>query len=129
MEFTLRDFGYPVSIARLRALFERSQWYTRDELVHYQEEQLRQTIRHAYLNVPYYRDQFRRLRLSPADIRVVADLAKIPPLSKADLRANFRRLQADNRQRFHPREVRTSGTSGQPLVFLADKPSNVLEFV
>lgn len=129
IDFKLRDFCYPLSILRLRRQFERSQWAPREALVRDQERRLRRIVAHAYENVPHYRDTFRRLGLSPADIRTLEDLPKIPTLSKANLREQFPNLQADNRARFHPREARTSGTSGEPTRFLLDKPANVLEFV
>jgi phenylacetate-CoA ligase len=128
IEFKIRDFCYPLAVLRLRAFFERSQWFSQEELVRYQEQRLRTIVAHAYEAVPYYRDVFRRLRLTPADVRTLADLSKIPPLSKATLRAEFPRLQAINKARFRPREVRTSGTSGAPCRLLMDKPANVLEF-
>ena len=129
IDFKLRDFRYPLSILRLRSQFERSQWSPREDWIGDQERQLRRIVAHAYENVPYYRDTFRALGLSPADVRTLADLPRIPTLSKADLRARFADLRATNRARFHPREARTSGTSGEPVRFLIDKPANVLEFV
>jgi phenylacetate-CoA ligase len=129
VEFRLRDFFYPISILRLRNFFERSQWWPQTQLQDYQEERLRQVIRHAYHHVPYYQDLFRRLKLTPEDIRGLSDLPKIPRLSKATLRREFRRLQAVDKERYHPRCVQTSGTSGEWVRFLVDKPSNVLEFV
>jgi phenylacetate-CoA ligase len=129
IEFKIRNFCYPVSLIRLRRLFERSQWFSPEELVGYQEQQLCRIIHQAYHFVPYYRDLFTRLKLQPNDIRTLDDLQKLPTLSKATLRNEFVRLQATNRKQYRPRIAQTSGTSGQPLSFLIDKPSNVLEFV
>ncbi len=36
IEFTIRDFGHPLAILRLRAFFERSQWFTLEEFADYQ---------------------------------------------------------------------------------------------
>jgi phenylacetate-CoA ligase len=129
IDFKLRDFRYPLSILRLRRQFERSQWSSRESLIRDQERRLRRIVEHACQNVPYYRDTFTSIGLSPGDIRTLADLPKIPTLSKADLRAQYPRLQAEGRARFHPREARTSGTSGEPVRFLLDRSANVLEFV
>ncbi len=129
IDFKLRDFCYPLSILRLRREFERSQWFPREMLIRDQERRLRHIVAHAYENVPYYRDAFRALDLTPADIRTLSDLTKIPTLSKASLRTHFPDLMAANRARFHPRAARTSGTSGEPVRFLIDKQANVLEFV
>jgi phenylacetate-CoA ligase len=128
VNFTVREFGYPWSILRMRQLLEQSQWFTREQLREYQEERLRGVIENAYAHVPYYRNLFRSLSLTPADIRTLSDLKKLPLLSKDTVRKDFEHLRADNAQHHHPRVEQTSGTSGEPLRFLLDKPSNVLEF-
>jgi phenylacetate-CoA ligase len=128
IEFKVRDFCYPVALLRLRRQFERTQWLPADQLIHDQEQRLRQVVARAYHQVPYYQDLFRSLKLRADDIRTVADLHKLPTLSKATLRREFPRLQATDR-RYRPQVARTSGSSGEPVRFLLDKPSNVLEFV
>src|SRR5262249_3744099 len=60
--------------------------------------------------------------------RTVSDLNKLPILSKETVRREFEHLWADNRRQFRPHMEQTTGTSGEPLRFLLDKPSNVLEF-
>jgi phenylacetate-CoA ligase len=129
LEFKLADFAYPVSLLRLRAGFAKSQWYSRDQQILHQEERLRSIVQQAYWHVPYYRELFDRMRLRPEDIRHIADLQKLPILTKKILRDEFGRLQADNRSKFRPQTVYTSGTTGTRVQFLVDKPSNVLEFV
>jgi phenylacetate-CoA ligase len=114
---------------RLRRFFERSQWFTPEEHVRYQEQCLRQVIRQAYHRVPYYSDLFRSLKLRPEDIRTPGDLRKLPTLSKATLRDEFQRLRATDSRRHRARLAQTSGSSGQQLRFLLDRPANVLEFV
>ncbi len=129
IEFNLREFGHPLSILRLRRFFEKSQWLPVDDLLLCQEQLLRRTVAHAYEQVPYYQGLFRQIRLRPADVRTLADLQKIPRLPKAILRAEFVRLQARDKDRHSPRWYQTSGTSGEPVRFLLDKPANILEFV
>lgn len=53
----------------------------RDEIVTFQEAQLRRLVAHAYENVPYYRSLFDRHDLEPQHIRTVGDLARIPVTS------------------------------------------------
>ena len=112
----------------MRQLLERSQWFTREQLREYQEERLRGVIENAYAHVPYYRNLFRSLSLTPGDFRTLADLRSLPLPSKGTVRNEFEQLRADNAQHHYPRVEHTSGTSGEPLRFLLDKPSNVLEF-
>src|SRR5579859_5727319 len=60
-----------------------------DELRALQLERLRWTLRHAYANVAHYRAAFDAAGVHPDDCRDLADLAKFPLTSKADLRENY----------------------------------------
>src|SRR6266567_405419 len=62
---------------------------TADELRALQFGRLRWTLRHAYANVPHYRAAFDAAGVHPDDCKDVADLAKYPLTSKADLRENY----------------------------------------
>lgn len=128
VEFKIRDFLYPLSILKLRAFFEKSQWFQEEKLQEYQLERLKLILSHAYQNVPYYRNLFDRLKLKPEDFRNFKDLKKIPVLTREGLRKNFNLLRARNYKKFKPSLYRTSGTFGEPAEFYLDKSSNVLEF-
>jgi phenylacetate-CoA ligase len=87
-----------------------------DELAALQLERLRATLRHAYANVPFYRNAFDTAGFRPEDCRSLADLTGLPFTTKADLRENypfgmFAVPQADVR-RIHA----SSGTTGRPTV-------------
>lgn len=129
VDFRVRDFAYPAGILRLRRFFEKSQWLPPERLRAYQEERLRRVIHQAYHQVPYYRRIFDENRLKPRDIRSIRHLRELPRLSRESVRANYHQLRADNAKSFRPAEAHTSGTSGTPLTFLVDRPSNILEFV
>jgi len=129
VDFTLRKFFHPLAVAKLRRAFERSQWFTPEQFHHYQEQKLRKLIEHAYATVPYYRDLFRHLHLYANDLRCLKALQNLPVLSKAALRKHFRSLQSTFADSYGAHLIRTSGTSGEPVTFLLDTPSNVLEFV
>src|SRR6185437_13288645 len=60
-----------------------------DELRALQLERLRWTLRHAYASVPHYRAAFDAAGVHPDDCKDLADLAKYPLTSKADLRENY----------------------------------------
>lgn len=88
----------------------------RDELEALQLTRLRATLRHAYDNVPFYRQSFDAAGLRPDDCRSLADLARFPFTAKTDLRDNypfgmFAVDQGDVR-RIHA----SSGTTGRPTV-------------
>jgi phenylacetate-CoA ligase len=129
VDFKVRDFAYPVGILRLRKFLEKSQWFPREQLAGYQEERLRRVVRHAYHHVPYYRRLLDENGLKPSDIRGLRDLRKLPLLSREAVRENQGDLRAEDGKRYRPSPAQTSGTTGTPLRFLLDRPSNILEFV
>jgi phenylacetate-CoA ligase len=87
-----------------------------EELRTLQLERLRWTLRHAYDNVPHYRAAFDAAGVHPDDCRELADLARFPTTSKADLRDNYPfgmfAVPQDQVRRVHA----SSGTTGRPTV-------------
>lgn len=100
----------------------------REELENYQVRRLRTIVRHASENVPYYRSLFEKLHFNANEINTLDSLSRLPTLTKAVIRQNLKILLASNAKKFHPFAHRTSGSTGEPIEFYLDKPSNVLEF-
>jgi phenylacetate-CoA ligase len=97
----------------------KSQWWSEEELAGYQEDRLRRLIRHAYENVPYYHDLFTRMHLTPGDIRSIADLKKLPLLTKEDFRKHGPEMFiARNIPRKDTYLTGSSGSTGEPLHYL-----------
>lgn len=128
LQFRLRDFCHPAAILRLRREFERTQWYSPAALESYQDQRLAAIVAAAYAAVPFYRQLFDRLRLRPGDVRAVADLKKLPLLTKAVVREQFAALRATAASRGLV-TITTSGTTGAPTRVVMDGPANTLEFV
>ena len=87
-----------------------------DELRALQLKRLQATLHHAYNNSSAYRVKFDAAGVHPSDCKSLADLAKFPFTSKADLRDNypFGMLSVPRQQcvRIHA----SSGTTGKPTV-------------
>jgi phenylacetate-CoA ligase len=87
-----------------------------DELRALQLERLRWTLHHAYDHVPHYRASFDAAGVHPDDCRELADLARFPMTTKADLRDNYPfgmfAVPRDQVRRVHA----SSGTTGRPTV-------------
>ena len=87
-----------------------------DELRALQRDRLRWSLKHAYENVPHYRKAFDTAGVHPGDLKELADLAKFPFTSKADLRANYPfgmfAVPMERIVRVHA----SSGTTGKPTV-------------
>jgi phenylacetate-CoA ligase len=89
---------------------------SRDELTTLQLARVRETLFHAYEHVPHYRLAFDAAGAHPSDLRTLADLARFPFTTKADLRENYPfgmfAIPLDQVRRIHA----SSGTTGQPTV-------------
>jgi len=81
-----------------------------------QLERLRDTVRKAYKNVPYYKKRFDELKLKPSDIKSLKDISKLPFTTKTDLREGypFGMFAVPGKDIV---EIHTSsGTTGKPVV-------------
>ena len=88
----------------------------REELAALQLERLRSTLRHAYAHVDFHRHAFDAAGVHPDDCRSLADLARFPFTTKADLRDHYPfGMFAVDRSRFR-RVHASSGTTGLPTV-------------
>ncbi|HWX33841.1 MAG TPA: phenylacetate--CoA ligase PaaK [Steroidobacteraceae bacterium] len=89
---------------------------TRDELESLQLERLRSTLQHAYANNPNYKRKFDAASVHPGDLRSLADLARFPFTTKADLRDaypfGFFSVPREQVARIHA----SSGTTGKATV-------------
>lgn len=128
VDFKTKDFFYPLSLLKLRAFLEKSQWFTDGQLKEWQLTKMKIIIDHAYNNVPYYRKLFDAQKLTPKDFNSLDDLKKIPTLDKRKIKDNFKSLTARNARKFLPSLSKTSGSTGEPVEFYLDKPSRILEF-
>ena len=88
----------------------------RAELEALQLTRLRSSLQTAYEQVPHYRHAFDEAGVTPADLHSLADLARFPFTTKADLRANYPfgmfAVARDQVARVHA----SSGTTGKPTV-------------
>jgi phenylacetate-CoA ligase len=89
---------------------------TRGELETLQVERLRSTLRHAYANNASYKKKFEAASVHPGDLHSLADLARFPFTTKADLRDaypfGFFSVPREQVARIHA----SSGTTGKPTV-------------
>jgi phenylacetate-CoA ligase len=87
-----------------------------EELAALQLERLQSTLRHAYANVEHYRRKFDAAGVRPEDCRSLADLARFPFTTKADLRDTYPfgmfAVPLSEVRRVHA----SSGTTGRPTV-------------
>jgi phenylacetate-CoA ligase len=87
-----------------------------DELRARQSAALRRLARHAFEQVPFYRRRFEAAGLDPDDVCGVEDLARLPVVTRDELRDAGRDWESVGEPRPTIRKS-TSGTMGKPLVF------------
>jgi phenylacetate-CoA ligase len=89
---------------------------SRDEIAALQLKRLQWSLRHCYENAPFYRKRFDDAGVHPDDLKSLADLAKFPFTTKADLRDNYPfgmlAVPRENLVRVHG----SSGTTGKPII-------------
>ncbi|WP_114238536.1 phenylacetate--CoA ligase family protein [Dyella sp. C9] len=103
--------------------YERSQWLSPEQLAELQWTRLKRLLEHCYRDVPYYQKQWRGLGITPDDIRSLDDYARLPTLTKADIRSHAEDLKALSwRDRMLYKN--TSGSTGEPLRFGYTRESN-----
>jgi phenylacetate-CoA ligase len=103
--------------------YQRDQWLDPEQIATLQWARLQRLLDHCYREVPYYRKRWRELDIAPQDIRNLDDYAKLPVLTKPDIRAHFDELKAESwRDRLLYKA--TGGSTGEPMRFGYTRESN-----
>ncbi|MRR07987.1 MAG: phenylacetate--CoA ligase family protein, partial [Deltaproteobacteria bacterium] len=90
----------------------KSERLSLEQLRQIQLTKLRAIVRHAYENVPFYRQRFESIGLHPDDIKSLGDIERIPPTTKDDIMANFPEgITAEGMDRSRWKYVASSGTT------------------
>ena len=89
---------------------------SRDQILQWQNERLVAQVQRVWDNVPYYRKKMEEKGVTPADIQSVADLHKLPFLSKDDLREAYPYGLLGTPLKDCVRIHSTSGTTGKRVV-------------
>lgn len=104
------------TLAYLRE-YERNQWASREQLLDLQWNKLQRLVAHCWDNVPYYRRRWAELGISgPEDLRRREDFARLPPMTKAEIRAHADELVSPA-HRDGLLYKTTGGSTGEPLRF------------
>ena len=81
-----------------------------------QLEKLQKTVKHAYDNVPHYKEAFDAAGVAPEDIKTLDDIRKLPFITKENLAANYPTglfaVPHKDIMRIHA----SSGTTGKPKI-------------
>lgn len=105
---------------KLREL-EKTQYYSKEQLINLQLVKLKKILEDAYYNVPYYRNLLKKVQIVPEEIRGIDELRRLPLLTKNDIRSNFNEL-ITKKKNYFKRKMNTGGSTGNPLIFYVDRP-------
>lgn len=116
-------------IAKQLNFLIKSQYWSEDDLIAFQNRKLQELINHAYKNVPYYYELFNELNLKPSDFQKKNDLKKLPILTKEKIRLNIKngKLLAKNINQKDFIYNSSSGSTGEPLQFYLSKSADSMK--
>ncbi len=126
---TVRNVLYPLDRwrsgdgAELRYLreFERTQFFSAEELQQLQLTRLQRLLAHAYRQCPFYRRQFDAAGVGPGDVRTLADLRMLPVVEKRHIQEHRDAMAAANWPRADLLPNLTGGSTGAPLSFFVSR--------
>ena len=97
-------------------IWSKEETLSREEIEKIQLERLQETVQRVYDRVPAYRKKMEEAGVCPEDIKELRDLAKLPFVTKQDMRDNYPfglfAVPKDKLVRIHA----SSGTTGKPTV-------------
>ncbi len=130
LEFSFSYYFSPHQIARHYTTLLLAEKWSPTRLAAYQANRLRLLLRHSGTKVPYYRNLFDALGLSPNDVtteNAFTMLQLLPVLDKDTFRREPAAFLADNVSKLNTTTSHTSGTTGSPIKLHWDSNVSALE--
>lgn len=97
-------------------IWSKEETLSREEMEAIQLKRLLETVHRVYEKVPFYRAKMEQQKVKPEDIRSLQDLAKLPFITKQDMRDTYPfglfAVPKEELVRIHA----SSGTTGKPTV-------------
>jgi phenylacetate-CoA ligase len=106
-------------------LLEESERWERGRIEALRDAKLRRVVEHAYQASPHYRVMMDAHGVKPADVRGLADLARLPVLTKDTLRTHAQALRFRDADAVGVEMGVTGGTTGNPIKLVRDLPGTV----
>ena len=70
-------------------IWSKEETLPREEIEKIQLERLKETVSRVYNKVPAYRKKMEEAGITPDDVKCLADLSKLPFVTKQDMRDNY----------------------------------------
>lgn len=97
-------------------IWDAMETISRQELKQLQLQRLHETVQRVYQHVPYYQQEFKRLGITPDQIKTLKDVSKLPFTTKIQLRENYPYNMFAVPMKEVVRVHASSGTTGKPTV-------------
>ena len=97
-------------------IWSKEETLSRAEMEKLQLERLQETVARVYEKVPYYREKMQAAGMTPADVKSLDDLKKLPFTTKQDMRDTYPFGLFAVEQKDLVRIHASSGTTGKPTV-------------
>ena len=98
----------------------KSQWFSKDEVLANQFKEIKTMIKYASEEIPYYIDYFNENQLSINDFNVIEDISIFPTITKDIIRQN-KKLFLPKTNNIKYTSQSTSGSTGKPFEYFMDK--------
>ena len=91
-----------------------------DQIYEFQNRSIPLVVDYAYEHSPFYRKKYRDAGFRPGDVKSIADLGKLPILSREDVCHHADELLCDNMKPGQYVKGSSGGTTGLPATFYRD---------
>jgi phenylacetate-CoA ligase len=107
-------------IGRHHAEMVRRQFWSPEQLAQHQWVSFKRIVTHAVETCPFYRESFRRAGVSPADLRVPADIRWVPTVTKEEIQQHREEMISSQYAQARLFDDMTGGSTGSPMRFAYD---------
>lgn len=109
------------SVMKYLAEYEKTQWYSLEQIKEYQRKELEKLLRHASQHVPYYRKIMQEYGVMRNDDIIIDRFTNLPFLTKSIIRQHFEELKSDDLEQRDWHKNSSGGSTGEPVTFIQDK--------
>jgi phenylacetate-CoA ligase len=95
----------------------KTQWLSKEQLEELQLAKLKKIVSFAEKNVPFYKNAYKKAKVSSKNIKALEDIEKFPIVDKAQIIENPNNFIAKNYSEFYPFRFSSGGTTGKKLEF------------
>lgn len=117
----ISDFLTGKTIWDYYQLYQKTQWYSSEQMDEFKLEKFKKLILHCYENVPFYKDQINEIGINPYTIKDFKTLKQFPVIDKKTVLAHYSEFIPNNIDKLKKvKTTQTSGTTGQVLKIMSD---------